>query len=173
MSSVAESGSPSATFGAHISGAKNDAWVTANANNPLRDGVDDDEDFGERACKIYAKAYREADKAKAKRDAKKALTRFVMALNRLDDRCGGPIDTLRREQALEAYGDGTSTRTADAPDHFLPPGLWPALHYMTRTSWRRRETTYGWPNAWAGGTSGRRPPSGGVSRLGSVSSRAA
>ncbi len=87
-----------------ISGAKNDAWVAANADNPLRDWVDDDEGFGERACKIYAKAYREAGKAKGKGDAKRTLTGFVTALNRLDDRCGGPIDTLRREQALEAYG---------------------------------------------------------------------
>lgn len=118
MSSVAESGSPSATFGAHISGAKNDAWVAANADNPLRDGVDDDEDFGERACKIYAKAYREADKAKAKRDAKKALTGFVMALNRLDDRCGGPIDTLRREQALEAYGILITLTSVDENEAF-------------------------------------------------------
>lgn len=53
VSSVAESGSPSATFGAHISGAKNDAWVAANADNPLRDGVDDDEDFGERASQPW------------------------------------------------------------------------------------------------------------------------
>ncbi|MCB9587949.1 MAG: hypothetical protein H6718_21265 [Polyangiaceae bacterium] len=84
-----------------IHGAKNDAWIAANANNPLRNWVDDDEAFGEKACKIFAAAYRGATKAKGA-EAKKVLTDYIKALNKLDSKyeC---IDTIRREEAYEAY----------------------------------------------------------------------
>ncbi len=110
-----------------VHGAKNDAWIAANANNPLRDWVDDDEAFGEQACKIFAKAYRAATKAgaekgakkgKAAAEAKQALTDFVKALNKLAAKFE-LADTVRREEAYEAYHQlvaltGVSSKLADA-----------------------------------------------------------
>lgn len=84
-----------------IHGAKNDAWIAANAQNPLRDWVDDDEAFGEKACKIYAKTYRGATTARGAA-AKKLLTDFIKALNQLDTKYE-VMDTIRREEAYEAY----------------------------------------------------------------------
>ncbi|MGE0323427.1 MAG: hypothetical protein AB7S68_14040 [Polyangiaceae bacterium] len=84
-----------------IHGAKNDAWIAANANNPLRNWVDDDEQFGEKACKVFATAYRAASKAKGAA-AKKVLTDYIKALNKLDGKYE-IIDTIRREEAYEAY----------------------------------------------------------------------
>jgi hypothetical protein len=95
-----------------IYGAKNDAWIAANANNPLRDWVDDDERFGDRACKAFAKAYRTADKAKTIAEVKRALTDFVKALNRLEATFE-LIDTIRREEAFDAYGQLTALTAVD------------------------------------------------------------
>lgn len=81
---------------------KNDAWIAANADNPLRDWVDDDERAGKRACKLYAKAFRAVSDAQDDADAQKALLAFVRGLNRVEA-SSEMIDTLRREEAAEAY----------------------------------------------------------------------
>ena len=85
--------------GVRIRGAKADAWIAANIENPLRDWVDDDERAGQRACKAYAKAL----KAIAA-DPEKALRAFVEELNAIDERYG-IIDTIRREEAGDVFMD--------------------------------------------------------------------
>ena len=84
-----------------IYGAKDDGWIAANVDNPLRDWVDDDKRWGEKACKAYAKAFRDVTKAQDARAAQKVLVGFVRVLNQVD--ADGFIDTLRREQAVDAY----------------------------------------------------------------------
>lgn len=101
-----------------IHGAKNDAWVKANAENPLRDWVDDDKTFGEKACKAYAKAYRLVAKQPAPDAIENALRSFVRELNKLDAKYE-QIDTVRREQAADAFDElakvaGIDRSVADA-----------------------------------------------------------
>ncbi|BCJ46943.1 hypothetical protein GCM10010168_35370 [Actinoplanes ianthinogenes] len=83
-----------------VRGAKSDTWLRANLDNPFRDWADDDERAGVAACKAYATASRAVDRAPA--DAEQILKTLVTALNRIEDRYG-IIDTLRREEAADAF----------------------------------------------------------------------
>ena len=82
-----------------LTGAKDDTWLEANLNNPFRDWSDDDERAGAAACKAYATALRGVHKQPAS-----ALRTLVDQLNRIEARYG-VIDTLRREQAADAFAD--------------------------------------------------------------------
>lgn len=83
-----------------VRGAKSDTWLRANIENPFRDWVDDDERGGTAACRAYATALRGIDQNPA--DAERRLRTLVEALNRIDGR-HGLIDTLRREEAADAF----------------------------------------------------------------------
>ena len=86
-----------------VRGVKGDAWLEANIDNPLRDWVDYDRGKGEAACKAYASALRKVSKLKRPKrsEVEPVLKAFVQAINRLDAKYG--IDTLEREQALDAF----------------------------------------------------------------------
>ncbi|MFJ2033669.1 hypothetical protein [Streptosporangium sp. NPDC087985] len=99
-------------------GAKSDAWLAANVDNPLRDWVDDDERAGAAACKAYASALRaighlSANDPAVAAEARPILQNLVEKLNRIDERYG-IIDTLRREQAADAFF--ALARRAGVPD---------------------------------------------------------
>jgi hypothetical protein len=99
-----------------VQGSKSDDWLAANAENPLRDWVDDDQKFGEAACRAYATAVKRIRKSPDQ--SKAALADFVTGLNKIDGQHGGAIDTLRREQAGDAFAQlanlaGMSTEAAD------------------------------------------------------------
>jgi hypothetical protein len=110
--------------GIHVSiaGAKNDTWLAANLTNPLRDWADDDPRGGAAACRAYAAAVRSIDALPSEPPdptaaAELVLRNFVQQLNHIDQRYE-LIDTLRREQAGEAFADlatraGVPTDRAD------------------------------------------------------------
>ncbi|TDD42064.1 hypothetical protein E1286_31640 [Nonomuraea terrae] len=90
-------------------GAKSDAWLASNIDNPLRDWVDDDEQAGAAACEAYASALRAidhlpaGDPATATR-AQPILRHLIEQLNTIEER-SEIIDTLRREEAADAFFD--------------------------------------------------------------------
>ncbi|MEU4833728.1 hypothetical protein [Streptosporangium sp. NPDC023615] len=101
-----------------VQGAKSDAWLAANVDNPLRDWVDDDERAGAAACEAYASALRAVDRLPAgdpaTADAARPILRaLVEKLNGIDERYG-IIDTLRREEAADAFCD--LAQRAGVPD---------------------------------------------------------
>jgi hypothetical protein len=85
-----------------LRGAKSDTWLAANLTNPLRDWVDDHERAGAAACKAYGDALRSIERDSD--TAERTLRRLVERLNAIDER-HGIIDTLRREQAGDAFMD--------------------------------------------------------------------
>ncbi|WP_460341616.1 hypothetical protein [Actinoallomurus acanthiterrae] len=85
-----------------LHGAKSDTWLAVNLTNPLRDWVDDDERAGAAACKAYGDALRGIERDSGTAEA--TLQRLVERLNAIDER-HGIIDTLRREQAGDAFMD--------------------------------------------------------------------
>jgi hypothetical protein len=92
-----------------ITGAKNDTWLAANLTNPFRDWADDDARAGAAACKAYAAAVRAIDALPTDTPDRTAaaepiLRSLVQQLNRIDERYEF-IDTLRREEAGEAFAD--------------------------------------------------------------------
>jgi hypothetical protein len=98
-----------------LTGAKNDTWLAANLTNPLRDWADDDPRGGAAACKAYATAVRAIDARPTQ--APETLRTFVKQLNRIDAKYD-LIDTVRREEAAEAFADlatraGVPTDLAD------------------------------------------------------------
>ncbi|MEU4409474.1 hypothetical protein AB0F88_33605 [Streptosporangium sp. NPDC023963] len=101
-----------------VQGAKSDAWLAANVDNPLRDWVDDDERAGAAACRAYASALRAigrlpADDPATVAEARPILRTLVEKLNEIEERYE-IIDTLRREQAGDAFFD--LARRAGIPD---------------------------------------------------------
>jgi hypothetical protein len=82
-----------------LHGAKADTWLAANLDNPFRDWVDDHARGGAAACKAYAAAVRAGDRTAA---AQTVLRALIDALNDIDRR-HELIDTLRREQAGDAF----------------------------------------------------------------------
>ncbi|MFG2109876.1 NHL repeat-containing protein [Micromonospora chersina] len=102
-----------------IEGAKPDMWLAANLYNPFRDWVDDDARGGAAACKAYASTIRVIDKRRQDGDgcadeAEAALRRLVETLNSIDQKYE-IIDTLRREQAFDAFMKLAAQ--ADVPPH--------------------------------------------------------
>lgn len=105
-----------------LHGAKADTWLTANVDNPFRDWVDDHTRAGQRAARAYATAARALNRLgtaptspaettdPARLDpawlgaAEAALRALVDTLNQIEER-HEIIDTLRREQAGEAFLD--------------------------------------------------------------------
>ncbi|MGC5011970.1 hypothetical protein ACLQ2R_14495 [Streptosporangium sp. DT93] len=90
-----------------VRGAKSDAWLAANVDNPLRDWADDDERAGTAACEAYASASRAIDRLPAgdpatADEARPILRTLVEKLNGIDERYE-IIDTLRREEAADAF----------------------------------------------------------------------
>lgn len=88
-----------------ITGVRTKAWMEATLGNPFREWEEADEDFGRAACAAWKKAKVEVTKlgAKAKKkDAEATLKSFVAVLNRLDAK-HGELDTIRREEAAEAF----------------------------------------------------------------------
>lgn len=83
-----------------IRGAKVDAWLAANVDNPLRDWVDGHERGGQQACKAYTKALKRIDKDPQM--AQTSLQDFVEELNAIDERYE-IIDTVRREEAWDVF----------------------------------------------------------------------
>lgn len=102
--------------------AKADAWLAANMTNPFRDWVDDDARGGTAASKAYAAAVRAITKLPVEQPdrivaTEKTLRILVDTLNGIDDRYD-LIDTLRREEAVDAFLDlaaqaGVSSTVAD------------------------------------------------------------
>ena len=82
-----------------ITGAKDDAWLEANLNNPFRDWAETDERAGAAASKAYATALRAVRKQPAS-----ALRALVDQLNRIEARYA-VIDETRRDQAGAAFAD--------------------------------------------------------------------
>ncbi|WP_157070334.1 hypothetical protein [Sandaracinus amylolyticus] len=80
-----------------IRGAKDDAWIAANLENPFRDWVDHDRRRGERACAAWTKARGAAPKATSLDAARRVLETFVTSLARME------LDTADREEVAEAY----------------------------------------------------------------------
>ncbi|MCM0678728.1 hypothetical protein NCC78_29240 [Micromonospora phytophila] len=102
-----------------IEGAKPDTWLAANLNNPFRDWVDDSARGGAAACKAYASAVRIIDKLPQDRrrradEAEAVLRALVEALNSIDQRYE-IIDTLRREEAFDAFMELAAR--AEVPAH--------------------------------------------------------
>ncbi len=92
-----------------IRGAKSDTWLAANFTNPFRDWADDSARFGAAACKAYAAARTAVDAIPADAPdrvalAERPLRDLVAALNRIDT-THGMIDTIRREEAGDAFAD--------------------------------------------------------------------
>ncbi|MFI7616341.1 hypothetical protein ACIBP6_34470 [Nonomuraea terrae] len=90
-------------------GAKSDAWLASNIDNPLRDWVDDDEQAGAAACEAYASALRAidhlpADDPATATRAQPILRHLIEQLNAIEER-SEIIDTLRREEAADAFFD--------------------------------------------------------------------
>ena len=86
-----------------ISGARTDAWLAVNLGNPFRDWEQDDRAF-EGACAAWVKTKKAAEALGPKASKKKAepvLQGLVTTLNQLNKK--HDIDTLRREQAAEAF----------------------------------------------------------------------
>ncbi|GIH07838.1 hypothetical protein Rhe02_59050 [Rhizocola hellebori] len=81
--------------GVRVSGAKTDEWLALHMDNPFRDWIEDSKGFGKAACLAYNRARQAAD-------AERALRGLVADLNTLHDKYE-MIDTLRREQAWDAY----------------------------------------------------------------------
>jgi hypothetical protein len=103
-----------------IHGAKSDQWIRANLDNPFRNWVDDDERAGAAACKAYAKALRAVEASPDRQQAKETLDTLINALNKIDAKYG-IIDTLRREEAWEAFSELASKANIsedDASDWF-------------------------------------------------------
>ena len=71
-------------------------------DNPFRDRVEGSAAFGKAACAAYARAVKAAPGEAAPGEA--ALRRLVADLNAVRDRFG-LIDTLRRDQAADAFFD--------------------------------------------------------------------
>lgn len=87
-----------------ISRARSEAWIAANVDNPLRDWDSDGAAFGKAARTAWKKAKTQAQKlgaAASGTDALAILEAFVVALNRINAKYD--IDTMRREEAFEAY----------------------------------------------------------------------
>ncbi len=83
-----------------VRGAKTDAWLAANFNNPFRDWPDY---HSGRKAKKAVKAYQVAVKAidRAAGDADAVLRQFVAVFNTMDS--GEGIDTVDREQIFDAF----------------------------------------------------------------------
>jgi len=102
--------------------ARGAKWVEENLGNPLRGWEDDNRAFGRAASAAWKKAKVASTKAGAKTkkaDAKAILDTFVKTLNRLGQK--QLIDTLRREQAGDAYfgiARGMGVSDADAEKWF-------------------------------------------------------
>lgn len=102
--------------------ARSAKWVEENLGNPLRGWEDDNRAFGRAAGAAWKKAKVASAKAGAKTkkaDAKAILDAFVKTLNRLGEK--QLIDTLRREQAGDAYfgiARGMGVSDADAEKWF-------------------------------------------------------
>jgi hypothetical protein len=92
-----------------VRGAKTDIWLAANLDNPLRDWVDDDARGGAAACKAYADALRAiaglpVGGPERREQAIGVLHTMITRLNAIDAK-HEMIDTLRREEACEAFED--------------------------------------------------------------------
>jgi hypothetical protein len=98
-----------------IHGAKSDQWIRANLENPFRNWVDDDEHGGAAACKAYAKALRAIESSPAYEHAKEVLKDLMHTLNKIEAK-HGLIDTLRREEAWDAFGQLASRAGIDEDD---------------------------------------------------------
>lgn len=92
-----------------VRGAKTDDWLAANLTNPFRDWIEDDRRAATAACKAYATALRMISQLNgaSPEPAEAALQAFVEALNLIDERHDGFIDTIRREEAYDAFHDLT------------------------------------------------------------------
>lgn len=87
-----------------ITGARSDAWIAANLDNPFRDWDNDGAAFGKAARTAWKKAKTAAQKlgpVGPTPEANTVLETLVLALNKLNARYD--IDTMRREDAFEAY----------------------------------------------------------------------
>jgi hypothetical protein len=105
-----------------LRGAKNDTWLAANLTNPFRDWVDDDARAGAAACRAYGAAVRALGKitlgqVDKTHQVRPILHDLITALNGVEEK-NGVIDTVRREQAVDAFADlaaqsGVARETAD------------------------------------------------------------
>lgn len=96
--------------------AKDDAFIAANVDNPLRDFADDDARLGAATQKLWKTTRERATKLGPDAPATEAealLHDFVEALNRLHEK--HVLDTVRREQAGEAV-DVLAKAVGVAPD---------------------------------------------------------
>jgi hypothetical protein len=90
-------------------GAKTDTWLELHVDNPFCNWVDDSRTFGRAACQAYNR-WQQAARAVAADDpdrltaAEQVLRGIVADLNTIDAE-HHLIDTLRRDQAWDAYSD--------------------------------------------------------------------
>lgn len=97
-----------------VTGARTDAWIAANLDNPFREWEEDDLALGRAACAAWKKAKTKAvalGASASAADAEAVLAELVRALNRLDGRHG--LDTVRREEAGEAFSALASSMGVD------------------------------------------------------------
>jgi hypothetical protein len=91
----------------HISGAKTNEWLALHMDNPFRDWIEDSKSFGKAACAAFDRARQAADVVGIDppddaATAERVLRGLVADLNAINDKYE-MIDTLRREQAWDAY----------------------------------------------------------------------
>jgi len=92
-----------------VSGAKSEAWLVANMDNPFRDWVEDSKPFAQAACKAYTRAWQaigaiEPGAPDHLAAAERALRGLVSDLNTIDSKYH-LIDTDNRERAWDAFQD--------------------------------------------------------------------
>ncbi|GAA2208579.1 hypothetical protein GCM10009850_040370 [Nonomuraea monospora] len=90
-----------------VRGVKTDEWLAAYLTNPFRDWVEDDRRAATVACEAYDTALCAVSSLNGAfpEEAEAALRAFIEALNVMDERHDGFIDTIRREESYDAFHD--------------------------------------------------------------------
>ena len=99
-----------------IAGAKSDARIRENLENPFRDWVDERPALGKAACAAWKKArvaLRKLGSDATRAQIEPVLVVFIEAFNRLERKHG--LDTIRREEVCDAY-DGLCLDVQSAID---------------------------------------------------------
>jgi hypothetical protein len=84
-----------------LRGAKTDAWLAANLDNPFRDWVDQDAAKGRKAAASWTKRRSAIAAAASPTEKKAVLEAFIGDFNQLDAKHG--LDTIDREEVGEAF----------------------------------------------------------------------
>lgn len=99
-----------------LRGAKTDAWLAANADNPFNNWVDDNARLAKAACKIYRQSYGRVSKLAADdRDGyHREMVEFVRAFNALGAK--HRLETIEREHIFSAFHTLADASPVEATD---------------------------------------------------------